>query len=321
VKSFARFLSSIGPRRPVVLLLLCLLALLPAVAQARRNGCSTTGTTPVLFSPPATITVSFNAPNGTLLYTSPLIAPTNPPTVTCSGTSYYGVVDRIGATPGTGVNVYPTSVAGLGYSITHDDLTTYLYPYPCCQIPANTYLADISSSLQLIKTGPIISGSTLPAGLIGDWQFDPGINIESFTLANSVTIIDPACSVDTTPIAVTLPSVTATALSSIGATAGSTAFAVALTCFNNATLDIQLDYAGAPSGIPGVLTATSGASSGVGVQLLDKNFDPVVFGTKTLVGSTPAGALNINYYARYYRTAAVAPGNLTASATFTLSYE
>lgn len=294
------------------------IALVPAGARA---SCTSTTTGVVSFSPTTTITVAYNAAVGTVLYTSPLIAPTNASSLSCTGTTNYGVIDSVGATPGTGVQIYPTSVPGLGFSITHGDLTTYLFPYPCCQLPAGSYNATTASSLQLIKTGPIVSGSTLPSGQLGYWQFDNSQKVETFNLVNSVTIIDPACSVTTTPINVTLPNVDASALKSVGSAAGATAFAIALSCSSGATLDVQLNYAGANSTIPGVLTATGGTAAGVGVQLLDRNFSPVVFGATTVVGATPAGPLTIPYYARYYRTAAITPGTIAASATFTLSYQ
>jgi len=322
---FCDFLSWCGGtglrRIGSALLFLSMLILMPNIAEANCTFTTGTTTSAVTFSPPATITVAYGAAVGTVLYTSALIPPAIAPQITCTGTTNYGVIDQVGTTPGTGVSIYPTSIAGLGYSITHNDLTTYLYPYPCCQLAAGNYSASISSSLQLIKTGPIVSGSTLPAGLIGYWRFDSGVNVESFTLGNSVTILDPACSVNTTPITVTLPTVSSSSMASVGAKAGATPFAIALTCSSGATLDIQLNYAGTASGITGVLTKTSGTSAGVGIQLLDKNLNPVVFGATTVVGSTPTGVLSIPYYAQYYRTAAVTVGSLGASATFTLSYQ
>jgi type 1 fimbria pilin len=304
-----------------LLLLMSLLVLLPTTAEANCAFTGGTNTSAVTFTPPATITVAYNAAVGTILYTSPLIPPAVAPQINCTGTTNYGVRNEVGATPGTTVDVYPTSISGLSYSITHNDLTTYLYPYPCCQLAAGAYSASIDSSLQLIKTGPIVSGSVLPAGLLGYWEFDPGIYVESFTLGNSVTIIDPACSVNTTPINVTLPTIPTSSLGAVGATAGSTPFTIALTCASGATLDITLNYAGTASGITGVLTKTAGTSAGVGVQLLNQSSAPVSFGTTTVVGATPNGALNIPYYAQYYRTAAVTAGTLTASATFTITYQ
>jgi type 1 fimbria pilin len=324
VSAFLAWIGRADHRRASSLLtVIFLLALLPTGVKANCTFTSGTTTSAVTFNPPSTITVAYNAAVGTVLYTSPLIPPAIAPQINCTGTTNYGVVNIAGATPSITVSVFPTSISGLSYSITHNNLTTYLFPYPCCSLAAGSYSASISSSLQLIKTGPIVSGSTLPAGLLGNWQFDSGTNVESFTLGNAVTILDPACSVNTTPINVTLPTVSSSSMNANGATTGSTPFAIALTCSSGATLDIQLDFNGTASGIAGVLTKTSGTSSGVAVQLLDKNFTPVTFGNagKTLVGGTPNGQLNIQYYARYYRTAVITAGTVVASATFTLSYQ
>lgn len=308
-------------RSAVALLVLSALILLPTGVSARCSFINGTGPSNVTFNPPATITVPFTAAVGTVLYTSPLIGPAVVPEMKCKGTTNYGVTDMAGLTPGTAIDIYPTGIPGVGYMLTHGDLTNYLYPYPCCQLSSGTYTFGITTSLQLVKTGPIASGSTLPAGELGFWEFDKNKQPEIFTLGNPVTIIDPACSVNTTPINVTLPSISTSALAAVGSTAGGTGFVIALTCSAGATLAIQLDYAGAASGIPGVLTKTSGTSAGVGVQMLDANASPVTFGTVSPVGNTLTGQMNLQYYARYYRTAALTAGSLAASATFTLSYQ
>jgi type 1 fimbria pilin len=308
-------------RGSVLLLALSVLIFVPT--GARANCTITAGTAPaaVNFAPPSSITVSYTAAVGTVLYQSGSVAPTNPNSMTCSNNSIFGVNNNVGAQPGTTATIYPTSIAGVGYSIGHNTATNLLLPYPCCTIANNTYTNSTPSFLTLVKTGPIVSGSTVPAGTLAYWLYASGLRVEAFNLSNSVTIIDPACSVNTTPINVTLPTVSTGALASVGATAGTTPFAIALTCSSGATLDIELDYAGTASNITGVLTKTSGTSAGVGLRLLDQNYNPVVFGATTVVGSTPTGALSIPYYAQYYRTAAVTVGSINASATFTLSYQ
>jgi len=308
-------------RAGILLLALFMLGFVPA--NARANCTITAGSAPaaVNFAPPSSITLSYTAAVGTVLYQSGQVAPVNPNSMTCTNNSIFGVSNSVGAQPGTTATVYPTSVAGVGYSIGHGAATTLLLPYPCCTIANGSYTNSTVSFLTLVKTGPIVSGSVIPAGTLGYWLYASGLNIEAFNLSNSVTIIDPACSVATTPINVTLPTVSSGALASVGTTAGNTPFAISLTCSSGATLDIQLDYAGTASNITGVLTKTSGTSAGVGLRLLDQNFNPVVFGNTTVVGSTPTGALSIPYYAQYYRTAAVTVGSINASATFTLSYQ
>ncbi|MFC5741395.1 fimbrial protein [Dyella tabacisoli] len=310
-------------RHMALWLILLVLMLAPALASA---ACSfSVGTTaPVNFSPPTTITVAFNAPVGTVLYTSPQVAPSTTSQINCTGTSNYGVVNAVGATPATSVTVFPTGIPGLSYSISHNNSSTFLQPYPCCQIAAGGYNLSVTSGLQLIKTGPIVSGSTLNAGALAYWQYDNNLKAEAFTLANSVTILDPACSVDTTAINVTLPTLSNTAFTGVGAVAGSTPFAISLTCSAGATLAITLDTAAPFAGSPGVIAPTTGAgrAKNIGVQLIDKNFTAVSFGTTTTVGATPSGTLTIPYYARYYQTASpVTAGTVTATATFTMSYQ
>jgi hypothetical protein len=104
---------------------------MPTGAKASCSFTSGTTTSAVSFSPPSTITIPFNTAVGTIIYTSPLVPPAVAPQITCTGTTNYGVTDQVGTTPGTTVDVYPTSIPGLSYSITHNDTTTYLYPYPC----------------------------------------------------------------------------------------------------------------------------------------------------------------------------------------------
>ena len=315
--SALRLLQRIGALLSVVSALLCL----PNLAMATCSFNGGTGPSNVTFNPPTTITVPYTAPVGTVLYTSPQVSPAPTATISCTGTSNYGITNSGAATPAAGINIYPTSIPGLSYMLAHGNATSYMFPYPCCQIGAGNYTFSVTTSLVLVKTGPIVSGSTLPTGPLGYWRFDNNQQPEIFTLGNSVTIVDPACSVNTTPLNVTLPSISTSALQAVGATAGTTGFVIALTCYSGATLDIQFDYSGANSGITGVLTKTAGSSSGVGVQMLDQSLNPITFGTATLVGGTVSPQMNLTYYARYYRTAAISAGTLTASATFTLSYQ
>lgn len=321
----ARVRIDTGPRAGALLIAVCLLAFFPIGAKANCSFTGGTGTSAVTFTPPASIVVPSSTPVNTVLYTSPLVPPAIAPQITCTGTTTYGVVNsRPGGNPAVSVNIYPTGIAGVGYAITHNDLTSYLYPYTCCTLAAGSYDASISSSLQLIKTGPIANGAVLSTGLLGYWRFSNNQNVESFTLANSVTFINPSCTVNTTPVNVTLPTVSTTALgTAVGVTAGRTAFSISLACSSGSKLLIEIDPTTTSSGIPGVLTKTSGALTRVGVQLLDSSGTAVTLSTPVLVGSTPNGTLNIPYYAQYYRTTTgtITVGAIAASATFTLTYQ
>jgi type 1 fimbria pilin len=259
---------------------------------------------------------------GTVLWQSPQVTPTNPPTVHCSTDVSYGVINSPGVmTPGPNVAILPTKIAGIGYQLVHDDSTGTMHPYPCCLSgPQGTWSFSIASALTLVKTGPITSGSELPAGQLGSWRWGKLIT-ETFNLLNSVTIIDPACSVNSNSIIVTLPNIATASLKGVNSVAASTQFAIRLTCSAGATVAITLDTASQAAGTTGVINS-SGSATGVGVQLVDSNGTAVSFGTTTTVGATPDGALDLSYFARYYQLATtVGAGTVKATATFTISYQ
>jgi type 1 fimbria pilin len=172
-----------------------------------------------------------------------------------------------------------------------------------------------------------MGSGTIPAGVIGYFEAG-GVYVVAVSLANPITInaTPIGCTVNTKSISVTLPPQSIGVQggiggnAGIGATAGRTPFTIALACTGGATASIQLDYGGTYTGIPGVLS-NKGTAPGVGVQILDKNATPVNFGTKALVGATPNGSWNLGYYAQYYRMGAMAPGTVSASATFTMTYQ
>lgn len=280
---------------------------------------------------PSTITLDPNKNVGDVLATSPVTVPSpSDSQVSCYFyNSPIGVINVVGSQPGGASTIFPTGVPGVGYRILHPDSSYALTPWGGGRtIGPGTYTMSVASALQLIKTGPISSGSTLPAGILGYWLYGgyfDNVRIEDFTLANPVTFVAPSCIVTTPSISVTLPTVSTSALSISGQTAGTTAFAIVLNCASNAAgrqLAIQFDTNQAYTGANGVIVPSSGTANGVGVQLLDRNFSPsIVFGTPNTVGTTPNGLYNLTYYARYYATSgSVKAGSLSATATFTISY-
>ncbi|MDG2539549.1 fimbrial protein [Dyella jiangningensis] len=310
-----------------LLVLLLLVTFWPVVSFAT---CTLSGGTEIVRMPlNSTITLDPNAAVGTVLAASSTSTPSpSDSQVDCSGTTTIGVINLVGAQPAGGSTIYPTAVSGVGYRILHPDSSYYLPPYGSDSIDAGTYNLSVGSALQLVKTGPIASGSVLSAGTLGYWQYaarrGATLRVEDFVLANAVTFVAPSCTVTTPSISVTLPTVSNTSLAAAGATAGTTAFTIGLNCPSAAagqTMAIQFDTAKSFGGASGVITPASGTAKNVGVQLVDNGFTPVTFATPTVVGTTPNGTYNLTYYARYYATATpVGSGNLTATATFTISY-
>lgn len=339
-----------------LVLLLLAFCLLPAGnAHAQVSGCMLDNTSPgaqgtTNFSMPSQITVPANTPIGTVLATSSATQTSPVPVYDCAGNVPYGIYNNVGSTPGAGVGTYPTGIPGISYEIVRGGNTLYSWPNETlntglrgctyrtaqrawnCPSGTTAYQFSVTTQLSLVVTGPI-TDSTIPAGVLGYWQWQELgsggatsiAQVVAFSLANPVTIvINPSCSVTTNPVNVTLPPIMASALGSTGATAGTTPFSIALNCPSGAagaTLSVQLDYNGTASGIPGVLTPTGGGSAGVGVQVLDQSSNPVTFGTAATVGTVSTSTTGISFFARYYRTGALTPGTLQASATFTLLYQ
>jgi type 1 fimbria pilin len=314
-----------------LLLLLLALSFAPTgkvLAQCYKDPSSPGSQGIVTFSPPATIPVPVNVPANTVLWTSDSVTPSPIPVYDCYGTVNYGVKNNIGASPAANVQYFPTGVTGLAYVLIHPGAPLYSYPNSSEAFGNNgsEVTFSVPTILELVATGTITNGSVLAAGTIGYWQWQGNGNpqIEAFTLANKVTFVSSSCAVATNPINVTLPTISTTALGGTGTTAGTTPFNITLNCTGAAgmSVSLELDANGTASGIQGVLTPTSGSSSGVGVQVLDQNSTAVTFGTAVSEGTTPVGQMNIPFYARYYQTkTAVTAGTLAASATFTLTYQ
>lgn len=312
--------------RRVLLLLLTIVLGLPLAAQAR---CSFTsgGTANVNISfPNSTITIDPNLPVGAVLATSAQFSPSPVSQISCTGTTAIGVQNVAGSQPSSGSIIFPTGVAGIGYRVTHPDTSNYLAAYPGDSIASGSYQMSVTSGLEFVKTGPIANGATVSSGTMGYWRYDSNSNsrIENFNLSTTLTFMFPSCSVNTSTINVTLPTVSNTAFNGVGTVAGATVVPISLQCASGSQLYIQFDTANPVSGATGVIAPATGTgrAKNIGVQLINQSFTPVTFGTPALVGATPDGPLNLTYYARYYQTATpVAAGTVSATATFTLTYQ
>lgn len=237
----------------------------------------------------------------------------------------WGLVNEVGATPGTTTNLFPSNVPGVGYRILQSG--NYIYPYPYFSLDGSSswYEAD-AVTLEIVKTGTIADGSSLSMGPLVSFRAGSGGNGSIYDavvkLANSLTFTAPACQVSTPNIDVTLPTVSSGAFSGVGSVTGATPFQIGLQCSSGATVRITMTTATPVAGQTGVIAPSSGTTSGVGVQVLNSSGNPVQFGNPAVIGATPNGSMTVNYSARYFQTApAVGPGTLGATATFTLSYQ
>lgn len=317
---------------------LLLLALVPLGARGEcRFEPVSGGNAPITFTLPSTISIPANTPNGTVLATSAQVAPSPPPTITCgdyAGASghwkestemmTYGVANSRGGFLADNT-IYETGIPGLGYRITQS--SAYLTPYALNSESLSSQTFNASSSLELIKTGPITSGATLAAGTLGDWKWvDLKNNVlipETFVLANSITFTTPSCTIVTDPINVILPTVTTNAFTGIGSVSGKQPFQIDLSCPpGTAVAQITMHTATPDSSHPGVVApAGAGYASGIGVQVLDANSKPMVFEDQTVV-TPPNATTSIPYFAQYFQTApTVSGGNVKGTVTFDIFYQ
>jgi len=304
----------------------------------------------VTFSPPATITVPTNPAVGTVLWTS---APITPPTpyllLDCYNSTSSGIANTVGGQPSSGDNtLFPTNVPWLSYRILQPDTTSPLQVYPNQTIAGNNgggIQFSVASALQLVVTGPI-TYSGLLSGQLGVWQMNyytevcirqgrRGCNqygwqsslqpLATFT-TSTVRFVVPACTVAVDQTVVTLPTVMTSNFNGLNSTTGQTPFAVQLTCSASTNLSITLATTSPATGVSGtgVIAPTSGSNmaAGVGVQIRDGNGHSISFGTPLSAGTTSSGPYAIPFYARYYQTATtISGGKVSATATYTLTYQ
>jgi len=125
---------------------------------------------------------------------------------------------------------------------------------------------------------------------------------------------------------VTLPTVSTTSLAGAGATAGRTAFTLALSACGALTKAQTFFEPGPTIMADGNLKNATGSATGVEVQLLNNDFSTInLAGTASTQNSQQAtlasGAGNLNYYAQYFATAAAGAGTVTTSVQFTMLYQ
>ncbi|WP_333668932.1 fimbrial protein [Acinetobacter guillouiae] len=115
----------------------------------------------------------------------------------------------------------------------------------------------------------------------------------------------------------------------VGSTTASKDFQVVVNCYASPngientvslTMDATRDASNAP-GVLGIDTGT-GTASGVGIQVLDKDGQPVAFGQPKQLGQSKDGDYVVPFKARYYQVAGVVSnGKADGRATVTLSYK
>ncbi|MDP9156087.1 MAG: type 1 fimbrial protein [Pseudomonadota bacterium] len=206
--------------------------------------------------------------------------------------------------------------------------------------PASNGSNLLQGSFELVRTAKLMTPGSFSFSMVAsvnDQEFanktDTNSNIKYGYTMNPVTVA--ACTVTQTDIAVTLPTVPTSALSSVGATAGTQLFAINLQCEEDAKPQISIADVVTPSNQSTELSlAPDSTATGVAVQILSGSslvrYSPSslfyttsnVPLTNTISFGTFSGTAHIPFNARYVRVAGtLKAGTVRALATFTFSYQ
>lgn len=336
------------PRAGTLLSLLLLLAMAGVPGRAWAVCWFTNGAATTVSFNAGTITLTPSTVVGTVLWTSNTASPANPPILQCDGSTSGGIVNSLAGPPsGSDTTLFPTNIPGISYRILHPDTSNPLHAYPNDPMAYGSFQFSIASNLQLVYTGPFLPpNNSVVTGQLAQWKIDICNNpivywgnyygcrstvapqpVELFNVSANIILQVPTCDIDPGSVnkTVTLPSMTTTQFTGLGATPGKTPFSLQLiNCPSGEGVFITLNTSNPQAGVAGTIAPSgAGFAGGIGVQILKADgTTPVAFGNAINTGKTTASAYAINLFARYYQTSATTtPGPVSAVATYTLTYQ
>jgi len=244
-------------------------------------------------------------------------------------------------------NVYPTNLTGVGVRISVWSSLGGYYGTPTTPTPLPyTLTANLQDDpinlgpaygtghlqvkVEVIKTAPNWQAGILnwTGGNLQVRAVDGGSNTVVYTAINIAGVMKTrACSLNM-PNNLTVSLGTASypagfTRKGVGATAPPKPFAIAMHCESGPKTAIRFD-APATQENPDIIALTPGGATGVGVQLLDRDGNPVSLGTWIpLADAAPDGLNTLTFKGRYYVTDWIhlRPGKANAIATFSMAYE
>lgn len=269
------------------------------------------------------ITVQRDAPIGQSFATTTATVPYQLVGYCSNGGYAYDQFNYLGATPTSYSGVYATNISGVGLKLSPYTSSVYTTYYA----GNNNFYSTGTYTMQLVKTGPIASG-TLQTGMVAHVWMDDGRDILQFYLSGTNKVTQVACSITTSNVNVPLDPVQAGSFTSINSTKGDKPFTIGLSCDAGARINASLSFTqNAETSNNSVIqltgAGTQGVATGVGIQLLYgstvlTNNNNVVLKTSSGGQEFPAGA----FTARYFQTkSTVTTGDANATATLNLTYQ
>lgn len=176
-------------------------------------------------------------------------------------------------------------------------------------------LLDLSGRISsIVKNGPETVQANLNVPLV----------------SNSPQISSTSCSVlNISPNPVSLPTVNINELKTINSVSKSTPFNINISCSGTANLYITFTDKNNIGGTGSILSLDSSSTAhGIGLQLAHNgnviSYGPdasTISNTNQFFLNTFSGTQSFPFTASYIRTGTITPGQLSATATFTLSYQ
>jgi type 1 fimbria pilin len=257
-------------------------------------------------------------------------------TLPSANSTSIGTVTFTTNVPGIGLQL-TMSPAMRGYDVNPGDQQSgsYIVGY----VTGTSGSLSVNYSAQLIVTGAVTPGTISAQTLFNyEWYiyaYDNSTTIgTSLTLNSGTQVSLQGCTVNTASqnLAVTLPTVGSTDFTGLGSSSGRTPFSINLSCQAGTTMYITMSTANPNGTYTGVVQPTTGTgyAGNIGVQVLyagnssSGNQTPtaVTFNQAQNLGASPSGSLSLLYDAQYFQTGtAVTAGNVSATVTFTMSYQ
>lgn len=331
----------------------------PFAAAAPR--CTSSSAT---LSFPGTVTIPTNTAVGSTLATGTAnmtfsctgLSATNTPATIQAGQNL-ATLDSTNVPAGPGIT-FATGVSGLAVLVNATPVPTSSEACLACgptstagYVPGSVSFGSSGSSgtvtasytATLIKTGPIAPGSIPSINLIPFWWYIPGdgtfgtsVSLNANLILPAITLTAPSCTLTagSQNIAVTLPGVSASSLSTAGQVNGRTAFSIAVTgCPTSVSTITTYFYGGNIDTASGNLLNKSGTATNVEVQLLNgSGGSDAALSAINLAGAQASaqnssqynvsgGAATLHYYAQYIASGGAATaGSVSTSVTFTIAY-
>lgn len=319
--------------------LLILAAALPQLAWADCRLDPIARSIEFTFNLPASINLPRDLPNGSDITTVTSSARSPGNGITCDADTQVVATNfaRNGATSTAGIT--PTGVPGIGMRWT----TGHLFSQTLRG--TTTFGGAASTTLTLVKTGPIADGAVLAAGPL-EWTEVNGLVNTRDNLATSVRFVAQTCNVTTTNVLVPISPASGIPLRTftrVGTTTNPVPFQIGIDCTGvSTTVFMTLTDQQNPGNISDTLALTANSvATGIGIQIMSeessigsgvfnvRRFGPAAsvagntnqFRVATTAEVSP-GPKRMNFRARYIQTAAqVTAGTANGIATFTMSYQ